>query len=221
MKKGAFAFVVLAAALASPVLATDYTISWTCVLGGSLSSGGSTFLTGLVNFGADNVLDNDANFTFPDAMIGDGTGIDAGTLTIFCDLAVGGPYLFTGLTVDLIGQLKAGTKALNPQIAWTEKVFDTTSGSVQVVNDSGTDFSQPTTRSYSFGAAKKLHIEETFNLSGVTYKDNQGQTQIDQDALAALTLVEKSISVVVPEPNAIAGLVAVAGVLAAYRLRRK
>jgi hypothetical protein len=124
------------------------------------------------------------------------------------------------LWVDLLGQLVPGEKATTPSIVWRELVRDVASGNL-LVDDNGTDFTQPKTRHYVFTPSKKIHIEELFVLGGVTYIDDTGKPVIDQTSAASLPLVEKQVSLVVPEPTGIAALLTGVGLLGTLLRRRR
>lgn len=219
MKKGLL-LALLLAAFARPAVGSDLFVTWSCLIGGDLSAGASTVLFGSVVIGGDRILDTDANFLAPDAVVGNGTNRQEGLLTITCDIFAPEPYLIDRITVDLLGSLVPGPFAQNPWIEWSEQIFDISSGDpVLIVSDSGVDTSQPTTRTYDFAPTRKIRVQETFDLGGVTYQDGD-EVRIDQNAVAALSVVEKHVRVV-PEPSHVAGLAVGVGALLSFGRRRK
>lgn len=218
MRRGHVCVLATAAALlAAPVLATDYSLSWACFVTGDpalLASGHSESLFGSVTFGGDTVHDNDMNFVLPNNSIGQATGLSAGTVTLDCTVSAAGPYWIHDLTVDLLGVLKPGTKALNPHISWVVQVFNGSGG--LMVNDAGTDFSQPATRHYDFALSDKVRILQKYTLDGVSVGG-----VIDPEAVASLPLVEAQVSVArVPEPAGWCGALAALRILLGRKRRR-
>jgi len=219
MKKGLLPALLLAA-LARPAAASDLYVTWNCLIAGDLSTGAYTVLFGSVQLGPDRILDTDANFLAPDAFVGNGTGRAEGMLTIVCDIFAPEPYLIDRLTVDLLGTLVPGPFAKNPRIEWTELIFDISNDEpVLLVSDSGVDTSQPSTRVYDFAPTRKIRVQQTFDLLGVTYLDGD-EVVIDQNAVAALPVVEKHVRIV-PEPSHVAGLAVGVGALLALGRRRR
>ncbi len=219
MKKGLIPALLLAA-LTRPTAAADLYVTWNCLIAGDLSAGAYTVLFGSVEIGADRIFDTDANFLAPDAFVGDGTNRQDGMLTIVCDIFAPEPYLIDRLTVDLLGSIVPGPFAQNPRIEWTEIIFDISNDEpVLLVSDAGVDTSQPSTRIYDFAPTRKIRVQQTFDLTGVTYMDG-GEVKIDQNAAVALPVVEKHVRVV-PEPSHVAGLAVGVGALFALSRRRK
>ncbi|GMV37833.1 MAG: hypothetical protein AMXMBFR61_23410 [Fimbriimonadales bacterium] len=219
MKKGLLPALLLAA-FVRPAAASDLYVTWNCLIAGDLSAGASTVLFGSVQIGADRIFDTDANFLAPDAFVGNGTNRQDGMLTIVCEIFAPEPYLIDRITVDLLGSLVPGPFAQNPRIEWTELIFDISNDEpLLLVSDAGTDASQPSTRTYDFAPVRKIRIQETFDLTGVTYMDGD-EKKIDPSAIAALPIVEKHVRIV-PEPSHVAGLAVGVGALLALSRRRK
>jgi hypothetical protein len=203
--------------------ATDFIADWKqIILDGSLSSGGSAIISGTIPFGNDRVVNVTADFIFPNATVGDGSGQAIGSLIIEYEVRADkrGPAIHD-LTVDLIGNIVKGQFAKNPFIAWSELVKDISNPNnpTVLVSDSGVEFSQPSSRHYIFATTYAIRIKETYILDGVTYVDEAGRTQIDSSAIASLAHIEKELSFV-PEPGQIAGLGTAFLTLAALGLRR-
>jgi len=212
--------------LPAVVRASDYAVEWkTFVLSGSLAGGASVTYSGTISIGGDTVSPTTANFVFPNAFVGDGTGISIGSIVIEADVfvPVGAP-MFHDITIDLLGSILPGTFAKKPFIAWTELIKDISNPNnpTTLVSDSGIEYSSPSQRHYVFDhATRAIRIKETFVLDGVTYVDSEGRTRIDETALASLQLVEKELSFV-PEPGQIAGIgIGFISMVAMMRRRRK
>jgi hypothetical protein len=220
MKKGrALLLAVLAMALTAPLRAADLYVDWECLIRGNLSEDSSVSLSGYVNFGVDTIYDIYADYAMPKAEVGNGTGMAEGSIVIECEITAPDGYQIEDIRIDLLGSLVPGDYALNPQIAWSEKIWDITGGgSVLLVDDAGVDFTQPTERHYVFTPAQAILVIETFDLSGVTYDDG-GVEVIDDTAIASLALIQKELSLV-PEPGSVAAVLCGLGALALLRRRR-
>jgi hypothetical protein len=224
MQKCLLGAIACLASLAWTPAVAGWTVDWNClVLDGSLSEGAFVEFEGEIDIGGCVLSPTTANFIFPHASVGNGTGQPIGSIVIVCDVyAPEECPALDDITIDLVGQIVPGQFATKPFIAWTEVIKDITdpNAPVTLVTDSGIAYSQPGEKHYVFdNPTHAIRIKETFILDGVTYTDDTGLTQIDETAVAALTLIEKELSFV-PEPGQLIGLAMALVALASLRARR-